>query len=85
MEEQNRKIKEQQRLFGQMIDQFKELEKGNSESSSRNGKFGAIIVNMGVGGNKDTLHFNPKVEFPAFDGTKNIFLYEKSLITRRSS
>ena len=68
MKEQNRKIEEQQRLFGQMVDQFKELEKGNSEFSSQNLGFGARNGDMESGGPRNAFHFNPKVEFPSFDG-----------------
>ena len=75
MEEQNRKITEQQELLGRMATRFDSLEKGNFEtphSGSVIGKKGEISSkddDADSGGNKHALHFNPKVVFLTFDGS----------------
>ena len=50
-----------------MVDQLKDLEKGNSKFSSRNLGSKARNADMGIGGPRNALHFNQKAEFPSFD------------------
>ena len=58
--EQNRKIEEQQQqLMTQMLNQLQ----FHQERAHNNLGAGVEI------GSKNNLHFNPKVEFPTFDGT----------------
>ncbi|KAJ8444427.1 hypothetical protein Cgig2_005949 [Carnegiea gigantea] len=75
MEEQNRKIIEQQELLGKMATRFDSLEKGNFETPHsrsviwKKGEISSKDDDVDSGGNKHALHFYPKVEFPTFDGS----------------
>ncbi|VFQ90413.1 unnamed protein product [Cuscuta campestris] len=66
MEQQNRKIEDQQAMFGQIMEQIKSIAQGESTStpgSNRNQE------RRSESHNPRQLHFNPKVEFPQFDGS----------------
>ncbi|VFQ72987.1 unnamed protein product [Cuscuta campestris] len=66
MEQQNRKIEDQQAMFRQIMEQIKSIAQGESTStpgSKRNQE------RRSESDNPRQLHFNPKVEFPQFDGS----------------
>lgn len=56
--EQNKKMEEQHEVIRLMATRMKELQSGNHSFSSRGE----------LEGGRSTFHFNPRIEFPVFEG-----------------